>query len=156
MSNGGSREKGWEPLKNNFNTRQRCTGTHTPTLHTPSEDTHANVAQVKFGQNWNSHYTHKLLQRICQFQGVGNAGVCVNMIYHGPSSTGLGHASRKALKRGVRPQWIDLGSEKQLMAFRQRCLFQLPRCRWQPWQLVFRDSVGDTLNAECHLTLETF
>jgi hypothetical protein len=30
-----------------------------------------------------------------------------------------------------------------------------PRCRWQLWQLVFRDSAGDTLQAGCHTTLET-
>lgn len=99
MLSGDFRERGWEPLKNNFNTRQRCTGTHTLTLHTPSQDTHADVAQVKFGQNCNSHYINRLLQRISQFQGVGNAGVCVNMIYHGPQSNGAGTCFTKSDKK---------------------------------------------------------
>ena len=99
MSKEDSRERGWKPLKNNFNTRQRCTGTHTPTLHTPSEDTHVNVAQVKLGQNWNSYYTHNPLQRNCQFQGVGNAGVCVNMIYHGPQVDGAGTCFTESMKK---------------------------------------------------------
>jgi hypothetical protein len=141
-------------LKNNFNTRQRCTGTHTPTLHTPSEDTHVNVAQVKFGQNCNSHYIHRLLQRISQFQGVGNAGVCVNMIYHGPQFDGAGTCFTESVKkRGeTAVDRFGLGKTiaKSLMALRQRCLFQLLCCGWQLWQFVFRGSVGDTLQAVCH------
>ena len=101
MSNGDFRERGWELLKNNFNTRQRCTGTHTSTLHTPSEDTHANVAQAKIGLNWNSPYRNELLQRINPFRGVGNAGVCVNMIYHGPRFSGAGTCFLK--KKGAGP-----------------------------------------------------
>ena len=95
MSNGDFRGWGWELLKNNFNTRQRCTGTHTSTLPTPSEDTHVNVAQVKIGQKLNTPYRYRLLQRINPFRRVGNAGVCVNMIYHGPRFSGAGTCSLK-------------------------------------------------------------
>ena len=37
------------------------------------------------------------------------------------------------------------------MAFRQQSFSPPQRCGWQPWQLIFRDSVGDTLQLVCHL-----